>query len=66
MNHLMLLTIVCCPALLRLDLRCCYDYKGWVAGFIAFERAAHCAIGKDVITGEIVGVVDPVGNYFAV
>lgn len=66
MNHLVLLTVVCCVALLQVDPRSCHDHTGWVAGFIAFERAAHCAIGKDVFDAELVGVVDPVDNYWAV
>ena len=66
MKQLVLLTVVCCVALFQMDPRSCHDHTGWVASFIAFERAAHCAISKDVIDAGLVGVVDPVDNYLAV
>ena len=66
MNHLVLLTVFCCVALHPVDPRSCHDHTGWMAGFIAFDRAAHCAIGKDVIDAELVGVVDPVDSYWAI
>lgn len=46
-------TVVCCVAPLQVDPRSCHEHTGRVAGFIAFERAAHCAIGKDVIDAEL-------------
>ena len=41
-SHGSLLVCACSSGFLLLP----GHHTGWVAGFIAFERAAHCAIGK--------------------
>ena len=64
-NHLVLLMVVCCVALLPVDPRPCH-HNGWVAGFIAFDRVAHCVIGKDVVNAEFVCVFDSFDTYWAV
>ena len=46
MNYLVLLAVFYCTAVLQAGPRSCSDHMGWVASFIAFEFAAHCAIGK--------------------
>ena len=66
MNHLVLLMVLCCVALLPVDPRSCHDHTGWVAGLIAFDRAVHCVIAKDVVDAEFVCVFDSVDNYWAV
>lgn len=57
---------MCCVALLQVGPRSYHDYPGWVADFIAFECAAYCAVGENIIDAKLVGVVDPVDNYWTI
>ena len=61
-SHRSLLVCACSSGFLLLP----EHHTGWVTGFIAFEREAHCAIGKGIVDAELAGVVDRLDSYCAV